>query len=365
MNRVALGACALLPVACGAGQRPATPALEAASRLRQSPAIRDAERVAPQLVALSDIEQKKADEAAGEGDLASAEIYAARAAALLDRAVATTRLLRAEAQEREARAKAEHAAAELKELLLERAARVRDNTALEKKIAIAKELEQPKATSPADPKREAARRVAADSLRTEAQLLCGAARLLAKADATPALEAAEKLLSEPLAKEGGPAIDLATRARAACLDALTKGRRGTSAVPAEQPDVLLTELGAAGSDVVRDERGVVVTLREVFDSKEARLTPSADKSLADLGRVWKTHPSFRIQVAVHDAAKTTDASGARGALVAAALAKASDFSVSQVNVVHAGTKLPVVDPASAKLRARTARVEVVFVAAAP
>ena len=114
MNRVALGACALLLVACGAGQRPATPALEAASRLRQSPAIRDAERVAPQLVALSDIEQKKADEAAGEGDLASAEIYAARAAALLDRAVATTRLLRAEAQEREARAKAEHAAAELK-----------------------------------------------------------------------------------------------------------------------------------------------------------------------------------------------------------------------------------------------------------
>jgi outer membrane protein OmpA-like peptidoglycan-associated protein len=172
-------------------------------------------------------------------------------------------------------------------------------------------------------------------------------------------------------------IDPAARSRAACLTSLTKARR-TAGSDADQADTLLGELSQAGAapktggapgsapraDLApaRDERGVVVTLRSAF--KGDKLSPEAESSVKDLGRVAAAHPSFAVQVVLHDAQPPSAAEAAtnqkRGDALVQALV-AGGVPKAKVKVEQAGAKAPVVDPKDARHRERNARVEIVFV----
>ncbi|HVJ89638.1 MAG TPA: hypothetical protein VM580_07520, partial [Labilithrix sp.] len=112
----------------------------------------------------------------------------------------------------------------------------------------------------------------------------------------------------------------------------------------------------------RDERGVVVTLRQLF--KNDKLTSEGETVLQDLGRVAAAHPAFAVQVVIHDAASPSSAEAAQNKKRGEAIAKAltdGGASAAKTKVEQAGARTPVFDPADAKRRGRNARVEIVFV----
>jgi outer membrane protein OmpA-like peptidoglycan-associated protein len=114
---------------------------------------------------------------------------------------------------------------------------------------------------------------------------------------------------------------------------------------------------------VRDERGVIVTLRNAF--KGSALGPEAEAKLKDLGRVAAAHPTFGVQVVLHDAQAPTAQDKAQDQLRADACVKAlvaGGANAAKVRAELAGARAPVVDPDDAAHRARNARVEVIFVA---
>ncbi len=195
----------------------------------------------------------------------------------------------------------------------------------------------------------------------QARLLCGAAKLVSTQvqgldAAVQQLDALDKRL------EGTPKvapIDDAAKARTACLSVLTQARRAqtTTAQAVTGADVLLSELSAASLAPTRDERGVVVTLRDVF--RGSAVDPAAEPRLEALGRVAAAHADLPIQVVVHDAT-AQGPSDDRAKAAAAALVKGG-AKADHIATVMAGTRAPIVDPNDARNRARNARVEVVFV----
>jgi outer membrane protein OmpA-like peptidoglycan-associated protein len=165
-----------------------------------------------------------------------------------------------------------------------------------------------------------------------------------------------------MAKTPHPApIDAASRLRARCLDRLTGARRTSRG--ATDADGLLAELSASGGlDPSRDERGVVVTLRDVF--ADAAVAPKARETLAELGRVAAAHADVGVQVVVNDATPPTPADEALDAKRADAVVStlvSAGASAAKVKGVTAGVRAPVVDPGDAAHRGRNARVDVVFV----
>ena len=107
---------------------------------------------------------------------------------------------------------------------------------------------------------------------------------------------------------------------------------------------------------------MVVTLRSAF--KGEKLTPEAEASVKDLGRVAAAHPTFAVQVVFHDAQPPSAADLAinrkRGESIVQALV-AGGIAATKVKVEQAGNRAPVVDPKDARHRDRNARVEIVFV----
>lgn len=342
-----------------------------ADRMRSGLAGRDAQSLAPQAFALADKELSLAKEAQAAGDALAAELHADRALAAYSHAIVLARLARATEEEASANKALAKATADVGSYAAQRKAVDRKADDLEKKLRVAREASMPTASGPADPERERARTIAAQSLVTQARLLCGAARLvspqapgLAEADATVAtLEKQIDGARSPIA------IDPAARARAACLTALTKARRPAGA-DVDRTDALLAELSqssdpkrAAGDLApLRDERGVVVTLRSAF--KGEKLTSEAEGNLKDLGRVAAAHPTFAVQVVVHDAQAPSPAEVAanqkRGDAVVKALLDGG-AAAAKVKVEQAAARAPVVDPKDTRHRDRNARIEIVFV----
>jgi hypothetical protein len=208
----------------------------------------------------------------------------------------------------------------------------------------------------------------ARSLVMQARLLCGAARLVAP-DARGLAETDEEVtkLDERLTRGARPApIDDAAGVRVRCLDILTRARRALGD-DAGAADTLLAELSAGGGwDPVRDERGVVVTLHDVFHATE--VTSAATSRLKELGRVAAAHPGFALQVVVHDAqASPAEAKGPPDAVdtkradAAVQALAAGGVSMARVKTELAGTRAPLVDPNDVKSRGRNERLEVVFV----
>ncbi|WP_437510499.1 hypothetical protein [Sorangium sp. So ce1099] len=193
-----------------------------------------------------------------------------------------------------------------------------------------------------------------------------------------AATAAIRKLDAELAEIGGSArpipapIDQASRARAGCLAALTAARRAATPVTRAPGagDALLAELSAAGTwSPVRDDRGIVVTLRGLFAGNA--LTKAGEARLRDLARVAAAHPSFPVAVVVHTdrdiSPREEPAWSARADAVVRALGPAPGASAAGASPATqpiapfvAGSAAPVVDPGGSE-RARNARVEVVFV----
>ena len=348
-----------------------------AERMRAGLGGQDAQTLAPQAFAAADLELRLAKEAQAAGDETGAVLHAERALATYNQAVALARLSRATQENAAASEALARASGEAQKYAALRLAIDREADDLEKKLRVAREAQLPGTSGPADPDRARARVVAAHALVTQARLLCGAARLVSAG--APGLADAETAVAA-LEKQSAASIDPAARARAGCLTSLTKARRAAGS-DNDRADTLLGELSQAGvaapsatpgpdpkgaprTDLApaRDERGVVVTLRSAF--KGERLTPEAEASVKDLGRVAAAHPTFGVQVVIHDAqapgAADVQANQKRGEAITQALT-AAGAAAAKVKVEQAGARAPVVDPKDAKHRDRNARVEIVFV----
>jgi flagellar motor protein MotB len=335
-------------------------------RLRASPNVHDAAVFAPQQVALAEAERAAAVKASHDGDEVSASLHAGQAIASYTDALALARLARATEEKDRASADLARDEARAQKLAAERTDAEHEATELENKLRIAQETLSPAPSGRADPEREAARLIAARALAEQARLLCGAARLVSPTlEGLDALDKEVDALDAQLAKRTGGAtpIDAAARTRAACLGLLTRARRTSDAPPQAEPDTLLSELSASGQfEPSRDERGVVVTLREAF--KGTSLSPAATSALAELGRIASAHPGFGVQVVLHDAAAPSagEASAdSQRAQAAAAAIVAAGAPATHVKAETAGARSPIVDPQDARHRARNARLEVVFV----
>jgi hypothetical protein len=355
----------------GTNQRIAIASMAEMDRVRIAPAARDGANLAPLAFARAEQERKLAQQAYDSGDDVAASLHADRAIAAYAHAVVLARLARATNDASDAKAANDYADAQADKLEATRVGLEHDAQGLEQQIVVARELLLPAPTGPADPAREAARLVAARALATQARLLCNAAQLLVPtatglADAQKAVVDLDASL-EPGAKRAAgasPLIDVAARARAGCLDVLTTARRSADSSSTGLADSLLAELSAAGGwDPVRDERGVVVTMRDVFHG--VTLTPEGEKKLANLGRVAGAHPTFGVQVVLHDAAPPSAAEAAddqKRADAAVQALVAGGAAAAKVKGETAGARAPIVDPTDAKARVRNARLDIVFVA---
>ncbi len=386
---------------------------------RKSAVAKEARAQAPASVAHAEKLGRDAEAAYEAGDTAGAQILGERALAAYAHASALARIARAEAAARESASQEAKAKAELAGIDADQARVLAEAEALELRLKVAVDAQPIVPSAAADPEREKARAAAARSLALQARLLCSAGRLLLEnapktgaaaaapapstaqspggaspgAPAAPAVTGASPPSSASAAPPaappqsvatrleeataalakldadlaaGGPApIDQASRARAGCLAALTSVRRAATPL-AKAPgagDALLSALSATGTwSPSRDDRGVTVTLRNLF--KGEALTPAGSSRLAELGRIAAAHPTFPVVVVVHqDKEPPTKnknderAQTSRAALVVKAL-KAE--RAPRVELVLAGAALPVVNPEGAD-RARNARVEVVFV----
>jgi hypothetical protein len=375
MKSFAIGACVVAMACAGVGAGVtgcaapmlSVPRVTDADRAKESPESQEAALLAPQAIARADEQRAFAKKALKDGDDVAATLYADRAIAAYGHAFILARLAKATREQEDAETALAAASSHAKELAAERAQVDAEGEELEKQLAVARDAQPLVPVGAAnDAKREGARLVAARALTMEARLLCGSARLVSTDDATTkAIADVEKevaTIEAQLEAKPHPApIDAAARVRAKCLERLTAARRASNA--ATDPDTLLAELSASGGlDPSRDERGVVVTLRDLFEG--AALAAHADEKLGELGRVAAAHPDMGVQVVVNDAAPPTKADEAMDAKHADAVVTAlvrGGATVAHVKSELAGVRAPVVDPGDAAHRGRNARVDVVFV----
>jgi hypothetical protein len=296
-------------------------------------------------------------------------IDADHAVAAYQHALVVVRLAKASVEQADAQKTLDEATTQVHELDAQRVSLDRDATEVEQRVQLARQRMLPAQSGPAEASREAARLVEARSMAAEARMLCGAAKLVSgEAPGLTDAESARAKVDEALEKPAHPVpVDDAARARVACLESLTRARREKGGDEG-RADFLLTELSATGKwDPSRDERGVVVTLRGAF--KGTDLADGVAAKLQELGRVAAAHPAFAVQIAVHDAqAPSTkndrdghdDGDTKRAAAASKALVDGG-AAAAKIDTQLPGARVPVVDPADAKMRPRNERLEVVFV----
>ena len=393
---------ALAVAAAGCAPIPPPRVVSEADAIAGSKAALEAKTLAPS--AFAHAEKLRADaHAALEHDLAArAQFIAEEAISAYGEAAALARVARAERGEQEALAESEKAEAELSQLEAEQA-RVRTEVdALDMRLKVTRDAQPIVASGSAGSgSREEARKQAARAMSMQAKLLCAASRLLAPASAPPPPAAAapgapsaarpgqDPTAPDVIAKDlgsaeasiakldtgldaSGPApIDLASRARAECLSVLSRVRRAnaTASKAPGSSDALLSELSAyagrenAGLNPERDERGVSVTLRNVFDGES--VSSGATARIAELDRVAAAHPDFGVALVLHtdgvvakaDESKWTARAGKLSALF-------KSVPDAKRTAIVAGNFSPEVDP-HGKDKAKNQRVEVVFVSPEP
>jgi len=349
------------------------------TRIPRPPVMAEADRVglattsqatelAPEAMAHAEKVRRDAETAYANGDLAGAQILAERAIAAYQHALVLVRVTRATDTANRARLALQAAEQILAQNEGEQHRVSAQADDIELRIKVIKDAAPLAATGPGDPAREQARMASSRSLALDARLLCGAARMLAPE--TPALTEA-RTTSEDLDKRLATApriapIETAMRARAQCLAALTAARRTVGANSSiGKSDQLLAELSTMGGlSPVRDDRGVVVTVRNLFAG--AQLNGDAREQLGVLGRVAQAHPDFPVQVVVHSAgakgksSEARDEERKRGDTIAKALSEAGASS-ERIAVEAAGSARPVLDPSVARNASRSERIEIIFV----
>jgi hypothetical protein len=355
---IAIGALGLgVMTACTSAPRP--PVMQDVASVRLSPGTTDAKRWAPQQYAEAERLRVRADEAYRAGDVASAQILSEQALAAYDRTMVLARLVRAEQRNADARRHLADAQTELDSLEKQRQALDVEARDLEMQAKVARDAEpiRPSEASTAD--REQARRRAALHLASRARLLCVSAGLLdQKSPALETLESVKALESSSSKSDASSLIDEARRLESQCLSQLTSIRRPatTRAPTAASADTLLSDLSQSGGFFAfRDDRGVVVVLREVF-ARDA-LSPAAQQSVERLGAVAKRHPDFPVLIVLHGTSPSVSPGTAE--VLAHALTQAG---VKHVTTESVANTQPVVDPKLPGAAARNQRVEVIFVA---
>ena len=343
--------------------------------MSQSAAASEAKSLAPAAFARAEKLRGEAEAAADHGDGAAAAILGERALAAYGEATALARVARADRARVDAEARLKTAQAELGGLEGEESRIHADADAIELQIKVFRDAQAIVPSGKADPEREKARLTAARALALQARLLCAAGKLLGPKDPklVADLDAASAAVDKVADKLGPQAtlapIDEATRARAACLSALTLARRAETPV-ATAPGVgdgLLAELSAAAAAQrggkgdaslapTRDDRGVIVTLRGAFQGEQ--LSAGGQKQIAALARVAAAHPTFPVEVVVHGGPAKGDQ--ARADAAARALTAAAPGGALKVAAIGAAEASPIVDPQGAA-KARNTRLEIVFV----
>jgi hypothetical protein len=338
-------------------------ALDEMDRVRASESAREAAALAPEAFAHAEGLRDRAHAEHTAGDDVGATLDAERASAAFGHALVIARQRRAAQELADASKALESTTSEQSSLDPVRAQLEHEAAELEQRAGVARAHLLPAPSAVASSEREAARLVAARSLSTEARLLCAATRLVApEADGLADLEKDVTALEERLERpQRAVPIDDAARARARCLELLTRARRG-SPENIGRADALLAEISATGGwDPERDERGVVVTLRGAY--RGTALTEDGAAKLGELGRVAAAHPAFAVQVVVHDAVAPSprdDADARRGQAAVQALI-AGGAPAARIHAELGGVRAPVADPADPAQRGRNERLEVVFV----
>ncbi len=358
--RLALAsACGLCIFACASNPRPRV--MSQVESVQEGAAAKEAKALAPQAYAHAEQLYQKANAADDEGRTADAQILGEHALAAYSRAFILARSVKAEARLKDVEQALQKAKSDLAKLdeQQQRIAAEADN--LEMRVKVARDALPLIPSAKAAPQREAARRKAVQALSSQARLLCIGAHLLQ--GETPALKATlGKLgaLEEKAEKPSEPApIDDAIQLRSDCLHQLTLARRvETRKAPAAGvADGLLAELTeSAQFFAFRDDRGVVVTLRDLFQA--GKLRSEIQEQLQALGRVAKAHAEVPLIVALHTARGSKADSASQAEHIAAALKQGGAPKVT-THVV--GAAQPVVDPGTPGAAKRNARVEVVFV----
>jgi hypothetical protein len=247
-----------------------------------------------------------------------------------------------------------------------------DIQAVEAQLKVLRAMEDSTLPGPAGPAREAARWEAVSSMHLGARLLCMAADMLAKTGtsekANGKIADAKKALSDlDTTLEGQPTaapIVVASQARVSCQSALTEVRRShlDPNKATGSADALLEELSKLGQGTPqRDDRGVFVTLRGIFQGEA--LSAAGQAALDAIGEVGKRHPRFPVIVVVHDNDALSDANRARGnsrgeKVVGVLRTHVGDARVGEPQL--AGNAAPVV-ATNAPGASRNQRIEVIFV----
>jgi len=329
---------------------------------RESPAVRDAERHAPQAHARAEQLRSRAESAQKAGDSASAQILGEHALVAYERAVVLSRLAAAEARRGDAEARWKHAEEQVQALDEQQKRVLSETENLELRARVLRDTLPLPSNAPSTPERERARLDASRTLALQARLLCASARLLEPArPALAAMLAELDGLDARLAKRALPApIDEAVRLRSRCLNELSLVRRsGTVKDPATSAtDRLLEELSGAAYAPARDDRGVVVTLRSVYEDV-SRLNAESEKKLAALGRVAAGHPGFPVLLVLHTGG-ASDRERDRKRLDAA-VAVVRGGGASRVDAALGGDAAPQIPPSRPGSRERNERLEIVFV----
>ncbi|HEY4103403.1 MAG TPA: hypothetical protein VGM44_05910 [Polyangiaceae bacterium] len=351
MLALVLGACAPMP-------RPAV--MHEVETARASAAVQEAAKIAPQAYADADLRRSQAETAFHDDDQPSAQILSEQALAAYARATVQARLVRAESALADEQNRLNKATQNQADLDAQEQRFLLEAETLEARLKVARDAEPLAASAPASAEREQARLLAVKAMLSQAKLLCLSARLLdPKREALAPLLTKLTDLAAKLSTPPAP-IDDAVAVRSGCLKELALARRPVTerAPEAGVTDALLAELSNANLLPFRDDRGVVVTLRALFNAKD-QLNADGSSSLDMLGKIAKVHPEFPLLVVVHSARGNATAHDAAEAnSVAEALRKAG---ATRVDTDAAGSAEPVLDPERPGANERNARVEVVFV----
>jgi outer membrane protein OmpA-like peptidoglycan-associated protein len=413
-------AAALVVVACAAPTRP--PAMARVAEVRASPATAEAETWAPQAHAHALELEERAEQALKGGDPEAAGLLAEQAIAAHEHAWVLTRLARAERRRLDAEAELDAQHRALGDLRAQHQRLSAEAAALELRSQVVRSALSmpPREASAAE--RQQARARAASALSAQARLLCVSARLLGEGERVQALIPRLDELDRRLTSDAAPKqLELATELRSECLRAISEVRRQNSA-PAARPvttpeaasavapdsaatgaaslpgagaglasnddspatpqvaanghasgaigmpasaasplpaDVLLDELSAAGVAPSRDDRGVTVSLRDLF-APDGALNERAREELKRLGQIAGRHPDFPVLLVGHSASPRGAPEVDRQlATVSSAL---SGSGVAKLEAWSVGDREPLLPAHSPAANARNQRIELVFVA---
>ncbi len=361
------GGALLLVLFSGCAPRTVPESVAQAQAISRSPAMVEAEQLAPQTYLTAEKLRAESEFLWKDGEPEEAEAAADQAIAAYNHAFALARVARAEqrtelAQKEKFAADAEQA--RLDQLTAQVAA---DADAYEMRARVHLDQEPVKDVAALSPERAKMRRIAAKQLVSEGRLLCVSAELLK--NRTKRLDETKRQLSilEKRLQVGSQDDDVFPKSAALrddCLKLLTETRRPEIERNPEAAgsDRLLSDLSKTGSLMVyRDDRGVVVHLGGPLDESGA-LRGDVVSALALLAGAAKAHPTFPLLVVVHTARSGQESLSARlGSLVKEALLREG---APALTLHEAQNAQPVVSTSVAGADSKNERIEVVFVAPA-